>query len=90
MEKIEKAAGAAQITRGKDNQKDHLNEQCRKLLTAFQNGEKLSSVDITIRYRIADPRSLIRHLRNKGYQITDEWIYKENTRYKMYFIKAES
>lgn len=50
---------------------------------------KRSVTQLTIILGYCDPRSYIRTLRNKGVVILDEWIKKDDTRFKRYWIEPE-
>ena len=65
-----------------------LTVQERKVLNLLREGIKYSTTEISQRLWLADPRSVIRSLRNKGVQINDEWRKtSDGARYKVYFIK---
>ena len=49
---------------------------------------KHSVTDITIILGYSDPRSYIRTLRDKGVNVLDEWVQKEDIRYKLYWINV--
>lgn len=49
---------------------------------------KHSAADITIRLGYCDPRSYIRELREKGIIVKDEWVQKEEVRYKLYWVEG--
>ena len=50
---------------------------------------KRSVTQLTIILGYSDPRSYIKRLRDKGIVIFDEWIKKDDTRYKQYWIEPE-
>lgn len=60
----------------------------RRVMSLLMEGGKLSVTDICTRLKIADPRSHIRCLRAKGFQILDEWKKTGmGNRYKVYYYK---
>jgi ABC-type siderophore export system fused ATPase/permease subunit len=42
---------------------------------------------MTFETGFADPRSYIRELRNRGINVLDEWIRKDDVHFKRYWIK---
>lgn len=56
-----------------------------KVLNLLRQG-KYSAADITIALGFCDPRSYIKTLRDKGFNIIDEWVETDDTRFKRYFI----
>ena len=61
-----------------------------RLLSLLSDGKHYTVADISIALKLSDPRSVIRNLRRKGYQICDEWhkaVY--GTRYKRYFLRND-
>lgn len=56
-----------------------------KVLNLLRQG-RYSATDITIALGLCDPRSYIKALRDKGFNILDEWIETDDTRFKRYFI----
>lgn len=58
---------------------------CNELLKG-----KRSATQLTIILGYCDPRSYIRNLRDKGIIVLDEWIKKDDTRYKQYWIEPET
>lgn len=54
----------------------------------LQRGGKYSAADLSIALFLCDPRGHIAALRNKGFEILDDW--RENaetgTRYKVYYL----
>ena len=60
----------------------------RRVMLLLMEGGKYSVFDICSRLRVADPRSHIRCLRKKGFNILDEWLETGfGYRYKMYYYK---
>lgn len=59
----------------------------RRVLSLLMEGGNYSVADITIRLHISDPRSYIRDLRQKGFNILDGWRDSEyGGRYKVYYL----
>ena len=50
---------------------------------------KRSATQLTIALGYCDPRSYIRSLRDKGVIVLDEWIKKDDTRYKQYWVESK-
>lgn len=50
------------------------------------DGATHSVIEIAMRLRIADPRSEIRNLRNKGVNVLDYWEAGRDGKYKRYYI----
>jgi Icc-related predicted phosphoesterase len=63
-----------------------LSNRQKKIYDLLKAG-KFSAADITIALGYCDPRSYIRELRNRGITVLDEWISKNGTHYKRYWIK---
>lgn len=57
----------------------------RNVLNLLRNG-KHSAADITIALGYCHPASYIRTLRDKGFNIVDEWVETKDTRYKQYWL----
>lgn len=54
-------------------------------------GGKYSVADIAVALHLSDPRGHIAKLRNKGYNICDEWRTSDHgSRYKVYFVPEEA
>lgn len=74
----------------------HKQHKDKKLSSRLQNvcnelkKGKRSVTQLTIILGYCDPRSYIRTLRNKGIIVLDEWIKKDDTRYKRYWIESET
>lgn len=68
---------------GKDTLK--LSNRQRKVYELL-HAKKHSTAGITIKTGYCDPRSYIRDLREKGVNIQDEWVQKNDVRYKQYWI----
>src|SRR5690554_6462458 len=65
-----------------------LSKRQKKLFKLLLTG-KYSVTDITIKLGYADPRSYVRTLRDKGITINDEWVEKQDVRYKLYYITPQ-
>ncbi len=70
---------------GKVTQK--LSNRQKKVFNLLMAG-KFSAADITIRLGYCDPRSYIREFRNRGINVLDEWISKNGTHFKKYWIET--
>lgn len=61
-------------------------EQARRVFNLLSIGKR-SVVDITLQLRIADPRAVIRQIRDVGITVRDEWCTTEGgKRYKRYWV----
>lgn len=61
-------------------------EQARRVFNLLSFGKR-SVVDITLQLRIADPRAVIRQIRDVGITVKDEWCTTEGgKRYKRYWV----
>lgn len=60
----------------------------RTLLNALADGGKYSVADLSIKTHQSDPRGRIRDLRQRGFNILDEWRNNadEDGRYKVYWL----
>lgn len=65
-----------------------LSKRQKKVYDLLLTG-KYSVTDITIKLGYADPRSYVRTLRDKGITINDQWVEKQNVRYKLYYITPQ-
>lgn len=64
-----------------------MTERQRRLYDYLSTG-KHSVIDIMTNLFMADPRSIIRNLRDKGTEIRDEWRFTPNgSKYKVYWIE---
>ncbi len=74
-----------------DDHKDtpKLSNRQKKVYTLLKS-EKLSAADITIALGFCDPRSYIKTLRDKGIVVRDEWIKKDDVRYKRYWVETDN
>ena len=71
--------------------KNVLNKAAQKqeqALLLIADGQKHTSMDISFRCRISDPRSTIRDIRKLGSEVKDEWVEIDGTRFKRYWINA--
>lgn len=66
-----------------------MTEKQKRVYDLLSNGKRYSVLEITIKTRIADPRSVIRTLRQMGIIILDEWKGKDGAKYKRYWINQE-
>ncbi len=69
---------------GKDTPK--LSNRQKKIYDLLMAG-KHTVTQMTFETGFADPRSYIRELRHRGITVLDEWISKNGTHYKRYWIK---
>lgn len=60
----------------------------RTLLNALADGKKYSVADLSIKTHQSDPRGRIRDLRQRGFNILDEWRNNADNdgRYKVYWL----
>ncbi|WP_053826054.1 hypothetical protein [Lascolabacillus massiliensis] len=65
-----------------------LSKRQKKVYDLLLTG-KYSVTDITIKLGYADPRSYVKTLRDKGITINDQWVEKQNVRYKLYYITPQ-
>lgn len=61
---------------------DHMEGQCRKILWMLQGGRRLTVRDMFL-MGIGDPRRRIKDIRDKGIEIKDEIL---EGRFKVYYI----
>lgn len=54
-----------------------------RLLTS---SDKWTVIDLAIKGKIGDPRSVIRNLRKQGIKVNDEWVQGKNSSFKRYWI----
>ena len=66
-----------------------LTGQERIVFNLLREGGKYSIIEMSSRLWLADPRSVIRNLRDKGLPIEDEWRKtSKGNRYKVYFLRV--
>lgn len=65
-----------------------LSKRQKKVYDLLLTG-KYSVTDITIALGYGDPRSYIRDIREKGITVNDEWVEKQDVRYKLYYITPQ-
>jgi len=65
-----------------------LSKRQKKVFELLLTG-KHSVTDITIALGYGDPRSYIRDIREKGITVNDEWVEKQDVRYKLYYITPQ-
>lgn len=63
-----------------------LSKRQRKVAELLRS-RKCSAADISVALHYSDPRSYIRELRDKGINVLDEWVSKDDVRYKRYWIE---
>ncbi|MGI6048865.1 MAG: hypothetical protein ACOYEG_12820 [Petrimonas sp.] len=68
-----------------DKDKPKLSKRQKKVYDLLCTG-KHSAADITIQLGFCDPRSYIREIRDKGVVVLDEWVEKEDVRFKRYWV----
>ena len=76
------------LPQNKDSFLFYSNRTTQRIYELFKTGEKLTVVGLTKTLHISDPRSHIRYIRNAGVNISDYWVYDENSRHKVYFLKG--
>lgn len=57
----------------------------RRILQAFERGEKLTTAQGNRLGRTVDFRKIVSRLREAGYPIKDYWMEMEGRRFKVYF-----
>ena len=91
MKENEKRPAGMQSLRGdislgqRNKDKINISDRQRSVLNLLRQG-RYSAADITIVLGLCDPRSYIRELRYKGFNILDEWVKSGDTRFKRYWI----
>jgi hypothetical protein len=87
-ERLETLQGKADVLNinfdGKDTPK--LSNRQKKIYDLLMAG-KHTVTQMTFETGFADPRSYIRELRNRGINVLDEWIRKDDVHFKRYWIK---
>ena len=68
---------------------NNLSKRQKKVAELLSSG-KFSAADISVELHYCDPRSHIRYLRHKGINVLDEWIKKDDVRFKRYWLKSET
>lgn len=66
-----------------------MTERQKRVYDLLCDGNRYSVLEITIKARVADPRSIIRFLREMGINVNDEWKEGKGTRYKLYWINQK-
>ena len=57
-----------------EENRERLNNQCRKVLTLLEQGKRLTVVDAVMFYQIGDLRRRVKDLRDFGIQVKDRHI----------------
>lgn len=57
-----------------------------RVLELLQGGSRWTVIDIAIKAKIGDPRSVIRNIRKQGVIVSDEWVNGKDAPYKRYWI----
>jgi hypothetical protein len=87
-ERLETLQGKADVLNinfdGKDTPK--LSNRQKKIYDLLMAG-KHTVTQMTFETGFADPRSYIRELRNRGINVLDEWVRKDDVHFKRYWIK---
>ena len=65
-----------------------LSKRQKKVFNLLLTGKR-SVTDITIMLGYSDPRSYVKELRFKGINVQDEWVQKDDIRFKRYWIEPE-
>lgn len=90
-ERLETLRGKADVLNinfdGKDTPK--LSNRQKKIYDLLMAG-KHTVTQMTFETGFADPRSYIRELRNRGINVLDEWIRKDDVHFKRYWIKDDA
>lgn len=69
---------------------EDLPRQQKRLMKILMRGGHYSVADISIMTGQSDPRTHIRHLRNKNFPILDEWCRNDyGDRFKRYFLPKD-
>ena len=63
-----------------------LSNRQKKIYDLLMAG-KHTVTQMTFETGFADPRSYIRELRNRGINVLDEWVRKDDVHFKRYWIK---
>lgn len=63
-----------------------LSDRELKIYNELRKGKR-TVTQLTIKFGFSDPRGYIRNIRNKGISVFDEWINKNDTRFKTYWIE---
>jgi hypothetical protein len=66
-----------------------LSNRQKKVYTLLMAG-KHTVTEMTIKTGFSDPRGYVRELRNRGINVRDEWIKKDDVRYKRYWIETDN
>lgn len=61
----------------------HLSKQCQTLYEAFLRGERLTTADGLLKYRIGDLRRRVKDLRDSGINVKDNLL---SNRFKEYYL----
>ena len=91
MKENEKRPAGMQSLRGekslgqRNKDKINISDRQRSVLNLLRQG-RYSATDISIILGYSDPRSYIKTLRDKGFNIVDEWVDGKDTRYKLYWL----
>lgn len=62
------------------------NPEYQRILNLFLTGGKYTVIQLTETLQTADPRSLIRRMRNNNIPISDYWEKSKFSRHKVYFL----
>lgn len=84
---VQKRASTAQRVVGGISYHFGNDDQADRLYRLLSSGGKYGAIDIVGALRIADPRSVVRRLRNMGVNVADEWRKSNGKRYKLYWIE---
>lgn len=62
------------------------NDKQARVLELLQGGSRWTVIDIAIKAKIGDPRSIIRNLRKQGVIVSDEWVRNPASSFKRFWI----
>ena len=89
-----KAAAFARYTAAVDFYKGIRSKQVKELFALFARGGKFSTLDLSTRLGFADPRAVVRNLKNElnergaNFKVCTQWTSNgKSARYKVYWLE---